>query len=42
LVIGVYVDDLLIIGPVDEDIAKFKQETKEQFHMNDLGLLTYS
>jgi hypothetical protein len=41
LVIGVYVDDLLIIGPVDEDIAKFKQETKEQFHMNDLGLLTY-
>jgi hypothetical protein len=41
LVIGVYVDDLLITGPVDEDIAKFKQEMQEQFQMSYLGLLTY-
>jgi hypothetical protein len=41
LVISVYVDDLLIGGSVDEDIAKFKQEMQEQFRMNDLGLLTY-
>jgi hypothetical protein len=31
LVISVYVDDLLIGGSVDEDIAKFKQEMQEQF-----------
>jgi hypothetical protein len=29
LVIGVFVDDLLITGPVDENIAKFKQEMQE-------------
>jgi hypothetical protein len=26
LVVGVYVDDLLIVRPVDDDIDKFKQE----------------
>jgi hypothetical protein len=31
LVVGVYVDDLLIVGPVDADIAQFKHEMKEQF-----------
>jgi hypothetical protein len=40
LVIGVYVDDLLIAGPVDEDIEKFKQEMREQFKMIHLRLLT--
>jgi hypothetical protein len=29
LVIEVFVDDLLITGPVDENIAKFKQEMQE-------------
>lgn len=41
LVVGVYVDDLLITGPVDDDIACFKQEMLEQFRMSDLGLLSY-
>jgi hypothetical protein len=37
----VYVDDLLIAGPVAKDIEKFKQEMCEWFKMSDLGLLTY-
>jgi hypothetical protein len=41
LVIRIYVDDLLITEPIDEDIAKFKQEMQEHFRMSDLGLLTY-
>jgi hypothetical protein len=41
LVIGVYVDDLLIVGPVDADIAQFKQEMKERFRMSDIKLLSY-
>jgi hypothetical protein len=41
LVIGVYVDDLLIAGPMEDDITEFRQEMKEQFRMSDLGLLTY-
>jgi hypothetical protein len=41
LVIGVYVDDLLIARPMEDDITEFKQEMKEQFRMSDLGLLTY-
>jgi hypothetical protein len=39
LVVGVYVDDLLIAGPVDIDA--FKQEMCDQFRMSDLRLLTY-
>jgi hypothetical protein len=30
-VIRACVEDLLIVGPIDEDIAKFKQEMQEQF-----------
>jgi hypothetical protein len=41
LVVGVYVDDLLIVGVVDIDINWFKQEMKDRFRMSDLGLLTY-
>jgi hypothetical protein len=41
LVVGVYVDDLIIDGPVDTDIAKFKEEMCGQFQMSDLGLLSY-
>jgi hypothetical protein len=41
LVVVMYVDDLLIAGPVDNDIDKFKQEMRERFKMSDLGLLTY-
>jgi hypothetical protein len=41
LVIGIYVDDLLIAGAVDDDNDNFKAKMLERFWMSDLGLLTY-
>jgi len=41
ILVGVYVDDLLITGTCEEKIAKFKGEMMKRFRMSDLGLLTY-
>jgi hypothetical protein len=41
LLVGVYVDDLIISGPDVRDINVFKNEMKKQFSMSDLGLLSY-
>ena len=41
LLVGVYVDDLVITGSVSSDIDKFKLEMKSLFQMSDLGLLSY-
>jgi hypothetical protein len=41
LIIGVYVDDLVISGSKKEEIGQFKAEMKESFRMSDLGLLSY-
>src|SRR3954468_359132 len=41
LLVGIYVDDLLITGAEEEVIAKFKLQMKELFKMDDLGLLSY-
>ncbi|XP_023762224.1 uncharacterized mitochondrial protein AtMg00810-like [Lactuca sativa] len=41
LIIGVYVDDLLVTGSNHEDIQRFKKDMSDQFEMSDLGLLTY-
>jgi hypothetical protein len=41
LIIGVYVDDLVISGSKKEEINQFKAEMKESFRMSDLGLLSY-
>lgn len=41
LLVGVYVDDLLITGLNDDDIRNFKGEMMAKFYMSDLGLLTY-
>jgi hypothetical protein len=41
LVVGVYVDDLVITGSSVESIKKFKLQMAEMFKMSDLGLLTY-
>ncbi|KAE8767964.1 hypothetical protein D1007_60605 [Hordeum vulgare] len=41
LLVGVYVDDLVITGTSSEDISKFKVQMGELFQMSDLGLLTY-
>jgi hypothetical protein len=41
LIIGVYVDDLVITGTTPDEIAGFKEEMKMQFKMADLGLLSF-
>jgi hypothetical protein len=41
LLVGVYVDDLIITGSSVTDIAKFKDEMQRLFCMSDLGLLSY-
>nr|GFC89964.1 ribonuclease H-like domain, reverse transcriptase, RNA-dependent DNA polymerase [Tanacetum cinerariifolium] len=41
LLIGVYVDDLIIAGTPKKDIDKFKAQMEEKFEMSDLGLLAY-
>jgi hypothetical protein len=41
LIVGVYVDDLIITGGDSHDIDLFKEEMKATFKMTDLGLLHY-
>ncbi|GJT47683.1 ribonuclease H-like domain, reverse transcriptase, RNA-dependent DNA polymerase [Tanacetum coccineum] len=41
LLIGVYVDDLIITGTPKKEIDKFKAQMEEKFKMSDLGLLAY-
>jgi hypothetical protein len=41
LIVGVYVDDLVITGYGNKDILLFKDEMKSIFKMSDLGLLSY-
>jgi hypothetical protein len=39
LLLGVYVDDLIITGSSTSAITKFKEEMSTRFSMSDLGLL---
>jgi hypothetical protein len=41
LLVGVYVDDLVIIDTKDAEVATFKEEMKATFQMSDLGLLSF-
>src|SRR5438105_6889916 len=41
LLVGVYVDDLIITGSDESEISRFKGEMKDSFRMSDLGLLRY-
>lgn len=41
LLVGVYVDDLIICGPDSDRITEFKMQMKKLFSMSDLGLLSY-
>jgi hypothetical protein len=41
LLVGVYVDDLVITGTKDKEVAVFKEEMKDTFQMSDLGLLSF-
>ena len=41
LVVGVYVDNLIVTGARAEDIDSFKREKATHFRMNDLSALSY-
>lgn len=41
LLVGVYVDDLVITGSSTDEISRFKAEMKSKFKMSDLGLLCF-
>ena len=41
LLVGVYVDDLVITGTKEAEVESFKEETKATFQMSDLGLLSF-
>jgi hypothetical protein len=41
LIVGVYVDDLIITGESSSEVSKFKEEMKRNFRMSDLGALSY-
>jgi len=41
LLVGVYVDDLIIAGADAEEVEKFKAVMKQRFNMSDLGLLSF-
>jgi hypothetical protein len=41
LLVGVYVDDLVIIGTKDAKVAEFKEEMKATFQMSDLRPLSF-
>jgi hypothetical protein len=41
LIVGVYVNDLVITGPDRKEICMFKEEMAAEFKMSDLGLLQY-
>jgi hypothetical protein len=42
LIVGVYVDDLIIMGESTKEVSLFKAEMKNIFRMSDLGILSYS
>ncbi|GJT07136.1 ribonuclease H-like domain, reverse transcriptase, RNA-dependent DNA polymerase [Tanacetum coccineum] len=41
LIVGVYVDDLIVIGNCDGDVKYFKKQMNKEFEMSDMGLLSY-
>jgi hypothetical protein len=41
MIVGVYVDDLLVVGESTENVGKFKKEMMQTFSMSDLGSLSY-
>jgi hypothetical protein len=41
LLVGVYVDDLVITGTKDAEVVAFKEEMKATLQMSDLGSLSY-
>jgi hypothetical protein len=39
--VGIYVDDLVIIGTEEAEVEAFKAQMKATFHMSNLGLLYF-
>jgi hypothetical protein len=41
LLVGVYVNDLIVIGGCNKVISNFKKQMQAEFRMSDLGLLSF-
>ena len=41
VIVGVYVDDLIVTGACTEDINSFKRKMATRFRMSNLGALSY-
>jgi hypothetical protein len=41
LLVGVYVDDLIVMGGCERVISSFKDQMKSEFRMSDLGALSF-
>jgi hypothetical protein len=41
MIVGVHLDDLLVVGDSMENIGKFMEELMQKFRMSDLGSLSY-
>lgn len=41
LIVSIYVDDILIIRNVEQEVAAFKKEMQREFDMSDLGIMSY-
>ena len=41
VLVGIYVDDLVITGTKDAEVAAFKEKMKATFQMSDLGPLSF-
>ena len=41
LIVGVYIDDLIITGDDMKVLGRFKREMSKNFKMSDLGVLSY-
>ncbi|KAI3684116.1 hypothetical protein L6452_33335 [Arctium lappa] len=41
LIVGIYVDDMIVTGNCDRNVKHFKEQMSREFEMSDLGLLSY-
>lgn len=41
IIVGVYVDDLLVTGSNKSEVERFKLQMNKQFEMSNLGLLSF-
>jgi hypothetical protein len=41
IILGVYVDDLIVTGSEKKEVEIFKKQMTEEFEMSDLGLMSF-